>query len=72
MTTITIPLNKELEETVESLLQDGRFDTKTSMVRYALQRLAEEEAVERVLRAEREIQEGKGLSGDVRALVDNI
>ena len=72
MTTITIPLNKELEETVESLLQDGRFDTKTAMVRYALQRLAEEEAVERVLRAEREIQEGKGLSGDVRALVDNI
>lgn len=72
MSTLSVPLSKDLEEVVEGLVQDGYGANKADVVRKALKKLAEDRAVEAVLQAQREIDEGKGLEGDLRELVKKI
>lgn len=68
MTTLSVPLNKNLEEIVDSLVKKGYAPNKAEVMRKALIFLAEEEAVQDVLRAERE----PVLRGDLRELAKRI
>lgn len=68
MTTLSIPLTKNLEEFIEMEVRLGRAENKAAVVRKALRLLAEEEAVRAVLDAEREVGEGKLFSGDIKKL----
>ena len=68
MTTLSVPLNKNLEEIVNSLVKKGYAPNKAEVMRKALIFLAEEEAVQDVLRAEKELAEGKILRGDLRKI----
>jgi len=63
MTTLSVPLPAELEKVVKDLAKK-RGSNKAEVVRYALNLLAEEEAVASVLKAEKE----PTLSGDLREL----
>jgi Arc/MetJ-type ribon-helix-helix transcriptional regulator len=63
MTTISVPLPAHLEKMVNDMAK-MRGSNKAEVVRHALIRLAEEEAVQAVLRAQRE----EGLKGDLRKL----
>ena len=65
MTTISVPLNAKLEEAVNNLVESGYGSNKADVVRRAISRVSEEEAVETVLRAMKE----PGLRGDLRELV---
>jgi len=71
MTTISVPLPAHLEKLVNDMAK-ARGSNKAAVVRHALIRLAEEEAVQAVLRAEQELGEGKGLKGDLRKLAKKI
>ena len=71
MTTLSVPLPEHLEKVVKDLAK-SRGSNKAEVVRYALSRLAEEEAVQAVLRAERELADGKALRGDLRELAKKI
>lgn len=71
MSTISVPLSPELEEKLDNLVAE-RGSNRAEIMRYALKRLAEEEAVEAVLRAERELTEGKGLKGDLKELARQL
>ena len=68
MTTLSVPLSKDLEEIVNSLVKKGYAPNKAEVMRKALIFLAEEEAVQDVLRAEKELTEGKILRGDLRKI----
>lgn len=68
MTTISVPLPANLEEAVNNLVKSGYGSNKADVIRRAIKFLAEEEAVQAVLHAEREIALGKGLKGDLRTL----
>ena len=68
MSTLSVPLNKDLEEIVNSMVKKGYASNKAEVMRKALIFLAEEEAVQDVLRAERELSEGKILRGDLRKI----
>lgn len=68
MTTLSVPLNKDLEEIVISLVKKGYAPNKAEVMRKALIFLAEEEAVQDVLKAEKELAEGKILRGDLRKI----
>ncbi len=68
MSTLSVPLNSKLEEFVNSQVKSGRATNKADVVRRALTAFAEEEAVEAVLRAERE----PVLKGDIRELMKKI
>lgn len=72
MTTLSIPITSEQEKFINDLVKSGKAGSKAHVVRYALQRLAEEEAVNAVLNAEREIGDGRGLRGDLKKLLKKI
>ncbi len=72
MTTLSIPITSEQERFINQQIKSGKAANKAHVVRYALQRLAEEEAVNAVLQAEREIDEGRGLRGDLKKLLKKI
>lgn len=67
MTTISVPLPAHLEKLVNDMAK-ARGSNKAEVVRHALIRLAEEEAVQTVLRAEQE----PTLKGDLRELAKKI
>ena len=68
MTTLSVPLPAYLEESVNNLVKKGFAANKADVVRKAITRLVEDEAVAAVLMAGQEIAEGKGLRGDLRIL----
>ena len=72
MSTISVPLNAELTNWLEQMVKQGYADNKASLVRKAIKRLAEEEAIAVVLRAEQELRDGKILRGDLDKLAKNF
>jgi len=72
MSTVSVPLTPKLESSLNDLVKSGFAETKAEVMRKALARLTEEEAVFAVLRAEQEIKNGKGLKGDLKTLLRKI
>lgn len=68
MSTLSVPLPPELEKFVAHMVSDGYAANKAEVVRLALKRLAEEEALQAVLRAQNE----PNLKGDLRGLMKRI
>jgi len=66
MATISVPLSAELQERLDSLVADGVGSNRADVMRRALESFAEEAAIDAVLKAEREVAQGKILRGDVR------
>ncbi len=72
MSTLSVPLTPDLEEFIETMVDEHKADNKAAVVRRALHLLAEEEAIQRVLKASREVKEGKYFTGDLDTLVENF
>jgi putative addiction module CopG family antidote len=72
MSTLSVPLTPQLEEFINDQIKSGRAANKADLVRRALKAMSEEEAVQAVLSAQKEIAEGKGLHGDLRELMKRI
>ncbi len=72
MSTISVPLSPKLEKSVIELVASGYGSNKADVVRRAIVKASEEEAIQAVLRAEREITLGKGFKGDLRELAKKI
>ncbi len=69
MSTLSIPIPPRLEEALAMLIKGGYGSNKAEIVRRALDRFIEDEAVFAVIRAEQEVAEGKVLRGDLRKLI---
>jgi Arc/MetJ-type ribon-helix-helix transcriptional regulator len=69
MTTLSIPITSEQERFINGLIKSGKAANKAHAVRRGLDLLAEEEAINAVLEAERDIKEGRVYRGDLRKLV---
>jgi len=69
MTTLSVPISSELESFIESQIKSGESPNKAAVVRKALMRLAEEEAIRDVLIAQQEVREGKIIKGDLREIL---
>lgn len=65
MTTLSVPIPASLEHFIEDMVKSGYAANKADLVRKALSKLREDEAVNSVLRAEQEIREGKVFKGDL-------
>lgn len=68
MSTISVPISHNLETFIEDMIRRGIAPNKAEVVRQALVRYAEDQAVEAVLQSMREIKEGKVLRGDLDEL----
>ncbi len=69
MAVLSVPLNEKLEEAIENLLRMGVGSSKADIARKAILQLEEEAAIMEVYKAQQEIKEGKGISGDLRELI---
>lgn len=72
MTTITVPISKDLENFIEEEISSGTSETKAGLVRHALMRLQEERALSRLAEAERDIQEGRVYRGQLKTLLTKM
>ncbi len=72
MSTISVPLSPQLEEVLNHLVSSGYGSNKADVVRRAITKISEDEAVEAVLQAQKEISLGLGLKGDLRELAKKI
>lgn len=64
MTTLSVPIQSNMEEALNTLVKNGRASNKAELVRNAISLMLEEEAIQSVLRAQAE----PALSGDLREL----
>jgi putative addiction module CopG family antidote len=72
MSTLSVPLPVHLEEFVDQMVTRGYGTNKADVVRRALNRLAEEEAIKSVIQAEQEIREGKIVKGDLKKILKSL
>ena len=72
MSTLSVPLPANLENFINDMILRGIAPTKAEVVRQALVRYAEDQAVETVMQGMREIQKGKILHGDLDELVKQM
>ena len=68
MTTISVPISTAQAHFIDDLVKSGKAANKAHAVRYAIQRLREEEAVAAVLEAEADVKAGRVFRGDLREL----
>ena len=68
MSTLSVPLPPNLEEFVKNQVKQGHAANKAEVVRKALKLLEAEEAINAVLKAEKE----PTLRGDIRKLMKKI
>jgi Arc/MetJ-type ribon-helix-helix transcriptional regulator len=64
MTTISVPISSQLEESINNLIKNGYGGNKAEVVRKAIVKAAEDEAIAVVLRA----MEEPSLAGDLKKL----
>ena len=69
MATISVPLSPELQERLDSLVTEGAGSNRADVMRRALEYFSEEEAVNAVLKAEREVVNGKIMRGSARSVL---
>lgn len=69
MATISVPLPAELEARLDKLVADGVGSNRADVMRRGLELLAEEEAINAILKAEREVATGKILRGNAREVL---
>ena len=72
MTTISVPIPRNLEDFINQMIASGSAETKAEVVRCALRKYAEDEAIASVLKSRQEIKEGKVLSGNLIDLVKDF
>lgn len=68
MTTISVPITANLEEGLNNLILNGKGSNKAELVRRAISKMIEDEAVETVLKA----MEEPTLRGDLRELAEKF
>ncbi len=72
MSTISVPLTSKLESALDNLIKSGFRENKAAIMREALVRLSEEEAVLALLKSQQEVKEGKIFRGDLRKLLKKV
>lgn len=68
MSTLSVPITSALATFIDEMIRRGVASNKAEVVRQALTRFAEDQAVDAVLRAEQEARDGKILRGNLRDL----
>ena len=72
MSTLSVPLTPELEKAIQGMVKSGIASNKAEAVRMAIKFFSEEQAIQTVLQAERELKEGKILRGDLHQLAKDF
>lgn len=69
MSTISVPLSPKLQGHLDTLVANGVGSNRADVMRRALEKFSEDEAVNAILMAEREVNQGKILRGNTREIL---
>ncbi len=69
MTTISVPISKENESFLKTLVRSGKAANRAHAVRMALTRYEEDEFMSEIMEAERDAAEGRIIKGDLREIM---
>ena len=72
MSIFSISLTNELAKFVEDEVASGEYESKGQLIKKALKRYQDEVVVERLLKASREVEEGKILRGDLKSVLKKV
>ncbi len=72
MGVITVPVSGFQEDFIKGLVKSGRAANKAHAVRMAIELLAQEDALERVLRAEEDVRQGRIFRGNLDELAEKV
>ncbi|MCK5588763.1 MAG: hypothetical protein KAI16_00435 [Candidatus Pacebacteria bacterium] len=72
MTTISVPLNQELDEFIQDMIDNNNAETKSGVVRMALRKLKEEQLIKEIIEAKNSVKKYGTFSGDLDKLVKKI
>ncbi len=72
MSTLSVPLTPQLEETINGFVKSGYAANKAEVVRKAIKLLAKEEAMADLLRADQDIRAGRVFYGDPKKLLKKL
>ncbi|MEK7185262.1 MAG: hypothetical protein AAB726_01440 [Patescibacteria group bacterium] len=72
MTTISIPINNNLNEYIDEQVRLGNASSKAELIRRAIIKFKNDEFVSSILEAEQEIKDGKILTGDLDKLAEGF
>ena len=68
MTTISVPIPAHMEEFINRQIREGNAANKADVVRKALTRMSEQDAINDILEAQDEVRNGKILRGDLKVI----
>jgi putative addiction module CopG family antidote len=72
MSTLSVPLNRELDEFVEMQVKEGEASNKADVVRRALLKMKEDVAFERLKQSVQDVKDGNVFEGDLKDLVTKL
>ncbi len=72
MTTLSIPIDKTLERFVDDMISSKKAANKTQVVRNALYKMREDEALKDLIEARADVAQGKVYKGNLRELADAL
>lgn len=72
MSTLSVPLTPQLEAFINSMVKQGYAENKAQVVRRAIRKLEEDETVNALLQARKDVREGKVFYGDLDELTKKI
>jgi Arc/MetJ-type ribon-helix-helix transcriptional regulator len=59
MTTVSVPLTRELDEFIEEQVRDGNVASKADLIRKAINLYKEEKFIKEILLSQKEVRDGK-------------
>ena len=72
MTTITVPLNKDLNTFLNKQVTLGKASSKADLVRQAIIKFKEDQFINEILQAKQEAREGKLFKGNLDKLAQGF
>jgi Arc/MetJ-type ribon-helix-helix transcriptional regulator len=72
MSILTLSIDAELENFIESQVKNNQAENKSAVVRSALRHYREELELRDLMLARKEVEEGKVLKGDLRELLAQL
>ncbi len=69
MTTISVPIPKDLLEFVDSVITSGEAENRAQAIRKAIRTMREQVEIKEIFEASRQIQQGHAYTGDLKSIL---
>lgn len=71
MTTISVPLPKDLLDFVDSVIVSGEAENRAQAIRKAIRKMKEQVEISEIFEASKQIKNGHFYTGDLKAIIKN-